>query len=93
MSLFLIVRRSTWDSEEDVEDAGAVLNRVAEEDMDDRVKWIRSYVVCEEDGTLGMVCVYEAEDEEAVYEHAQRAGLPADEVLAIEDTVIVRDDP
>jgi hypothetical protein len=39
------------------------------------------------------VCIYQAEDEDAVIEHAQRAELPADEVLRVADTVIVRDDP
>ena len=61
--------------------------------MDDRVKWIRSYVLEEEDGTLGTICIYQAEDEEAILEHAQRAELPADEVIPVANTVIIRDDP
>jgi len=47
----------------------------------------------EEDGTLGTVCIYQAEDEEAIMEHAQRAELPADEVIPVANTVIIRDDP
>ena len=66
---------------------------VADEDMDDQVRWIRSYVIEEEDGTLGTVCIYQAEDEDAVMEHANRAELAADEVLPVANTVIVRDDP
>jgi sporulation protein YlmC with PRC-barrel domain len=50
-------------------------------------------VVEESDGTLGTVCIYQARDEEAVREHANRVGMPADEVLTIADTVIVRPDP
>jgi hypothetical protein len=50
-------------------------------------------VLAEEDGTLGTVCIYQAEDEEAILEHAQRAELPADEVIPVADTVIIRDDP
>jgi hypothetical protein len=34
-----------------------------------------------------------ASSPEAVREHAQRAGLPADEVIPVADTVIVRPDP
>jgi len=50
-------------------------------------------VLEEEDGTLGTVCIYQAEDADVLMEHAQRAGLPADEILPVADTVIVRDDP
>jgi len=61
--------------------------------MDSRVKWIRSYVLAEEDGTLGTVCIYLAEDEDSIMEHAQRAELPADEIIPVANTVIIRDDP
>jgi len=39
------------------------------------------------------VCIYQGTSEEAVREHATRAGLACDEVIAVADTVIVRDDP
>jgi hypothetical protein len=57
------------------------------------VRWIRSYVLDEGGGRLGTVCVYEASSPEAIREHASRAKLPADEVIPIADTVIVRPDP
>jgi sporulation protein YlmC with PRC-barrel domain len=50
-------------------------------------------VVEEDGGRLGSVCIYEASDSEAVNQHAARVGMPADEVLAIADTVVVRPDP
>ena len=93
MHTFVILRRSAWESEEDLEAAADLSRQVADEDLDGRVKWIRSYVLEEEDGTLGTVCIYQAEDEEAVLEHAQRAELPADEVIPVANTVIIRDDP
>ena len=93
MKTFVILRRSVWEEESELEDAFAVSTRVADEEMHEQVKWIRSYVLEEEDGTLGTVCIYQAEDADDVMEHAQRAGLPADEVLPVADTVIVRDDP
>ena len=71
----------------------ALSTQVAEEDMPDQVKWIRSYVLDEEDGTLGTVCIYQAEDDDVILEHAQRAELPADEVIPVVNTIIVRDDP
>jgi hypothetical protein len=61
--------------------------------MPDRVRWIRSYVVREDDGRLGTVCIYQGTDEAAIREHAHRAGMSADEIVPIGDTVVVRDDP
>lgn len=93
MQTYVILRRGAWEDAPELEAAAAESTRVANEEMDNRVKWIRSYVIEEEDGTLGTVCIYQAEDEDAIMEHAQRAELPADEVLPVADTVIVRDDP
>lgn len=93
MQTYVILRRGAWDSEDELEAAAAVSRQVADEDMDNRVRWIRSYVLAEEDGTVGTVCIYQAEDEEAIIEHAQRAELPADEIIPVSGTVIVRDDP
>lgn len=93
MQTYVIFRRSAWESAEDLDVAAALSTQVADEEMDDRVRWIRSYVLDEEDGTLGTVCIYQAEDEDAVMEHAQKAELPADEIIPVLDTVIIRDDP
>jgi len=93
MQTYVILRRGAWETEEDLEAAAALSTQVADEEMDNRVKWIRSYVLEEEDGTLGTVCIYQAEDEESILDHAQRAELPADEVIPVVNTVIVRDDP
>jgi sporulation protein YlmC with PRC-barrel domain len=93
MHTYVILRRSAWESEEELDAAAGLSKQVADDELDGRVKWIRSYVLAEEDGTLGTVCIYQAEDEEAILEHAQRAELPADEVIPVADTVIIRDDP
>ncbi len=57
------------------------------------IRWIRSYVVAEDDGSLGTVCIYEASSQEAVRRHAAQVEMPADEVVPIADTVVVRPDP
>jgi len=93
MQTYVILRRSAWETDDDLKAAAELSMQVADEEMDHRVKWIRSYVLEEEDGTLGTVCIYQAEDEGAILEHAQRAELAADEVIPVADTVIVRDDP
>jgi hypothetical protein len=57
------------------------------------VRWIRSYVVNEDDGTLGTVCIYQAVDADAIREHARRVGMPANEITEVAKTVVIRDDP
>ena len=92
MDLYVIRRRNGWASAEQLQEAAA--RSTAEGDkMSDQVRWIRSYVVQEEDGTLGTVCLYQAASPEAIREHASRADLPADEITLVADTVIVRPDP
>jgi Protein of unknown function (DUF4242) len=36
------------------------------------------------------VCIYQARSSEAIREHAKRADMPADEIIALADTVVVR---
>jgi hypothetical protein len=93
MQTYVIMRRGAWETGPEQDEAAAKSTQVADEEMSDQVRWIRSYVISEEDGSLGMVCIYQAEDEDAIMEHAQRADIPADEVIPVADTVIIRDDP
>ena len=93
MKTYVILRRSGWENGDLLEAAAAVSARVGDEEMPDQIRWIRSYVLNEEDGTLGTVCIYQASDEDAIREHARRADLPADEIIEVADTVLVRDDP
>jgi hypothetical protein len=93
MELYAILRRSGWRSGADLEAAAARSTKVGNEDMPNDVRWIRSYVLDEGGGSVGTVCIYEATSPEAVREHARRADLPADEVIRVADTVLVRPDP
>ena len=61
--------------------------------MSEDIRWIRSYVLEEDGGAVGTVCVYQATSPEAIREHASRADLPADEIIPVADTVLVRPDP
>jgi hypothetical protein len=93
MNLYAILRRNGWRTPEDLEAAAVRSRQVADEQMPDDVRWIRSYVLVEEDGSLGTVCIYQATSPEAIRRHAATAHLPADEILPVADTVIVRPDP
>ena len=93
MQTYVILRRSGWSTPEELEAAALRSKQVGEEQMRDDVRWIRSYALAERDGKVGTVCVYEAKSVDAIREHAQRADLPADEIVPVADTVIVRPDP
>jgi len=92
MNTYVILRRSGWRSPEELGEAAQRSTAVGEE-MPDDIRWIRSYVLEEDGGSVGTVCIYQASSIEKVREHAQRAGLPADEVIPVADTVFVRPDP
>jgi hypothetical protein len=93
MQQYAILRRSGWSSPAELQEAAARSTRVGDEEMPDDIRWIRSYVLEEDGGSVGTVCIYEATSPEAIREHASRADLPVDEIIAIADTVIVRPDP
>ena len=92
MHTYAILRRNGWRTADDLAEAGA--RSAAEGDkMSDHIRWIRSYVTDEPDGSVGTVCIYQASSPEAIREHAERAGLPVDDIVRIADTVVVRADP
>ena len=93
MQTYVILRRSGWSSGDELQEAAGRSKRVADEEMSDDVRWIRSYVLEEGGGSVGTVCVYQATSPEAIEEHARRADLPADEIIKVVDTVLVRPDP
>ena len=92
MELYVIRRPSAWANLSELEVAGAKSAKIGNEQMSGRVRWIRSYVVNEPDGRIGTVCIYEARDRESIREHAARVGMPAEGVVSVVDTVIVRAD-
>jgi Protein of unknown function (DUF4242) len=92
MDLYVIRRRSNWQTPSDLETTAAKSSAEGEK-MSDEVRWIRSYVVEEDDGKLGTVCIYQGASPEAIRRHAANTGMSADEITKIADTVVVRDDP
>ena len=93
MDTYVILRRRGWRTAAELEEAAGRSTQVADEEMSNDVRWIRSYVLAEPDGTVGTVCIYQASSPEAIRDHAKRADLPADEILPVADTVLVRPDP
>ncbi len=93
MNTYIILRRRGWSTSPELERAASRSSRVGAQEMSDRVRWLRSYILNEPAGGLGTVCVYQGTDPASVVEHARRAGLPCDEVIPVADTVIINDDP
>ncbi len=93
MKTFVIRRRNAWKSTQELENIAAKSRKIGDTEMSHKVRWIRSYVLTEADGTLGTACVYQAISAEAIREHAQRVGMPADEITPVGATVVVRADP
>ena len=92
MDLYAIIRRNGWATPQDLEEA-AGRSTTEGDKSDSGVRWIRSYVLAEESGELGTVCIYEADSPDAIRAHAAAADLPVDEVVPVADTVVVRPDP
>ena len=92
MNLYAIRRRDFWGTPEDLQATAAKSAEVGA-DMADDIKWIRTYVVQEDSGKLGTLCIYEGTSAEKVREQAERTGMPADEITLIAETVIVNPDP
>ena len=92
LETFVILRRGGWRTAEDLQEAAA-RSTVEGDKMQDDVRWIRSYVTAEPDGTVGTVCIYQASSPEAIRAHASKADLPVDEIVKVADTVVVRSDP
>jgi len=93
MQTYAILRRHGWRSPEDLERAAERSTQVGDEEMAQDIRWIRSYVLDEGQGSVGTVCIYQATSPEAIREHATRSDLPVDEIIPVADAVIVRPDP
>ena len=63
------------------------------ETLREHVRWIRSYVVAEEDGTFSAFCIYEATDPDKLRLHADASMLPADAIKPVTATLVAAPDP
>jgi hypothetical protein len=93
MQLYAILRRNGWRTGGDLEEAAKRSTAEGDRLGEDEIRWIRSYVLEEPDGSVGTVCIYEAASPEVIRAHAGSADLPVDEIVPVADTVKVREDP
>jgi thiamine biosynthesis protein ThiC len=92
MNTYVILRRNGWATPDDAQAAGARSSAEGDK-MSDDIRWIRSYVLAEADGSIGTVCIYQATSEQALRDHPTRADLHLDDIVEVADVVIVRPDP
>ena len=92
MNTYVILRRRGWTTP-DAAQADAARSKAEGDAMSEDVRWIRSYVLAESDGSIGTVCIYQATSEDALREHSSRADIHLDEIIEVADTVVVRPDP
>ena len=93
MQLYAIRREGGWMTPDEIQATAAKSLQVGDEEMSEDIRWIRSYVVKESDGSLGTICIYEASSPEKVREHAERSYMPATQIFEVADTVVIRPDP
>jgi DNA-binding CsgD family transcriptional regulator len=90
LNSYVILRRRGWPSVEALEQSAKRSLEVSTQ-MDD-VSWVRSYVLAEPDGWIGTVCHYRASGPDAIRDHAERVGIPVDDIVEVKDLVVLQPD-
>jgi len=91
VTLYLVPRTRAWLSAEEVAAATDCVPAVNE--TIDGIRWIRSYIVAEDDGSFSGYCVYDASDPEALRRHADALMLPTDAIKPVVATIVAAPDP
>jgi hypothetical protein len=82
MNLYLVSRRRAWQSEEELaafSDCAPSVLAV----FDGDIRWVRSYVFAEEDGSFSADCIYEATSLERLEAYSDAMMLPADQIRRV----------
>ncbi len=90
--VYVVPRTRAWLSEEELAAATDCLPAVIKA-LGGEVRWIRSYVVAEADGTFSAYCVYEATGPQALLRHAEAMMLPTDVIKPVVTTIVAALDP
>jgi hypothetical protein len=92
MNTYTLRRRAIATTRAELDQHLARLRALDDDGTGKGALWIRSYIVQEDDGRFGTQCVFQANDVQALHAHAAKAGLPADEIVPVAATVLVRPD-
>jgi hypothetical protein len=92
VNLYVVPRTGAFRSEEEI-DATIECGLALIETMGDELRFIRSYVVHEDDGTFSAFCVYEASGPEVLQRYSEAMRLPTDAIKPVATTVVNAPDP
>jgi len=82
MNLYVVSRTSAWQSEEELAASADCLPAVLDTFGGD-IRWVRSYVMAEDDGTFSAHCLYEATSAERLEQLADALMSPADSIKPV----------
>jgi len=89
MKTYAIRRKTAWQDPDELGATAELSKQIAASDYPEEIRWIRSYVIDEPDGRLGTICIYEASSPDAIRGHAEKVGMPADEIHDIAEVVVI----
>jgi hypothetical protein len=92
MNLYLVPRTRAYLSDEELAAAADCVPAV-NETLRGELRWIRSYVVREDDGTYSAYCIYEATGPEVLERHGEALRLPTDAIKPVVLTTVNAPDP
>lgn len=92
MNLYVVPRTRAFLSEEEI-DATIECGLALIDTMSDDLRFIRSYVVHEDDGTFSAFCVYEASGPEVLERYSEAMRLPTDAIKPVATTIVNAPDP
>ena len=92
VNLYIVPRTRAWLSEEELAAASDCIPAI-NESLRGHIRWIRSYIVSEEDGTFSAYCIYEASSPDVLLQHADALGLPTDAIKPVSATIVKAPDP
>ena len=78
MNNYAILRRSGWKSAGDLEEAAGRSGKVGDEEMSDDIRWIRSYVLEEGGGSVGIAAENQATSRRRSERARPRSPAPRD---------------
>ena len=92
MNQYVVPRTRAWLSEEEL---AAALDCVpaVNETLRGKIRWVRSYIVSEDDGTFSAFCVYEASGPEVLQRYSEAMRLPTDAIKSVATTIVNAPDP
>jgi hypothetical protein len=93
MQTYLVRRPGVAANANELDAAFVRLRALEEQHRGVAARWLRSDVLHEADGRLGLLCRFQADDEAALRHHAALSGLPVGEITPVIGRVVFREEP